>query len=89
MSTWINPPPLGRNFLHCIKFPHKMVNILLNLTLGEPCALVNKFSFFENLIELYVMLIGSIHICVHDIIHCILHNVVRIEFYRGQMLNHL
>jgi hypothetical protein len=39
-SSWINPPPLGRNGFHCVEFPHQMRIFLLNLALGEPLALV-------------------------------------------------
>jgi hypothetical protein len=60
-----------------------MGKLLLNLTPSEPLALVKKLSCFDNLIELYVLLVGSLHLGVHDLIHCILLNAVRIEFYVG------
>jgi hypothetical protein len=31
ISTWINPPSLGSNGLHCVEFPHQMRKFLLNL----------------------------------------------------------
>jgi hypothetical protein len=40
ISTWINPPFLGRNGIHCVEFPHQMRKFLLNLALDEPLALV-------------------------------------------------
>jgi len=43
ISTWINPPPLGSNVLHCVKSPGKF---LLNLNLGELLALLKKLSYW-------------------------------------------
>jgi hypothetical protein len=40
ISTWINPPPLGRNGLHCVEFPHQVRKILLDLASGEPLSLL-------------------------------------------------
>jgi hypothetical protein len=40
ISTPISPPPLGGNFIHCVEFSDHMGKLLLNLTLGEPLALV-------------------------------------------------
>jgi hypothetical protein len=40
ISTWINPPSLGRNGLHCIEFPGEREKCLLNLHLGELLALL-------------------------------------------------
>jgi hypothetical protein len=39
ISTWINPPSLGSNGLHCIEFPGERENCFLNLHLGELLAL--------------------------------------------------
>jgi hypothetical protein len=44
ISTWINPPSLGRNGIHCIEFPHQMRKFLLNLAPGEPLALVQELA---------------------------------------------
>ena len=46
------PPPLGRNSLHCVKFPHQMMKLLLNLTLGEPLGLVKNLPCFDDFVEL-------------------------------------
>jgi hypothetical protein len=62
---------------------------LLNLTLGEPLALVKKLPCFDDLIELDVLLVGSLHLGVHDLINYIMFNGVNIEFFRGQMLGHI
>jgi hypothetical protein len=42
ISTWINPPSLGRNGLHCVEFPRERGKHLLNLNLGELLALLEK-----------------------------------------------
>jgi hypothetical protein len=42
ISTWINPPSLGRNGLHCIEFPGEREKRLLNLHLDELLALLEK-----------------------------------------------
>jgi hypothetical protein len=86
MSTWIIPPPLGRNGLHCIKFLHQMGKLLLNLTPGEPLALMKKLPCFDDPIELDVLLVGALHLGVHDLINCHMFNAVRIELCRGQVL---
>jgi hypothetical protein len=62
---------------------------LLNLTPSEPLSLVKKLSNFDNPVELYVLLASVFFLVVHDMIHYSLLNAVRIEFYRGEMLNHL
>jgi hypothetical protein len=68
ISTWINPPPLGRNGLHCIEFPHQMRKFLLNLASGEPLALVQELPCFDNTIKLKLLLVSSLDLCVHDLI---------------------
>ena len=45
ISTWINPPSLGRNFLHFIEFPRERENHLLNLHLGELLALLEMSHY--------------------------------------------
>jgi hypothetical protein len=40
ISTWINPPSLGSNGIHCIEFPGERGKRLLNLKLGELLALL-------------------------------------------------
>ena len=40
ISTWINPPSLGSNDLHCVEFPRERKKHLLNLNLGELLALL-------------------------------------------------
>lgn len=72
--------PFRKQPLHYIKFPHKMRKLLLRLALSEPLALVNKFTFFDNPIELYVLLEGIIFLSVHDSINFYLFNLVEIEF---------
>jgi hypothetical protein len=42
ISTWINPPSLGRNGLHCVECPREREKSLLNLHLDELLALLEK-----------------------------------------------
>jgi hypothetical protein len=42
ISTWINPPSLGSNGIHCIECPGEREKHLLNLHLGELLALLEK-----------------------------------------------
>ena len=42
ISTWINPPPLGRNGIHCVECSGKRGKSFLNLKLGELRALLEK-----------------------------------------------
>jgi hypothetical protein len=81
--------PLGSNGLHCVKFPHHMGKLLLNLAPGEPLSLVKKLPYFDNPVELYVLLVGAFHLCIHDSINCILLKEVRVELCRGQVLSYL
>ena len=48
ISTWINPPSLGRNGPHCVEFLHEMRKLMLNLVPGEPFALVKELACFDN-----------------------------------------
>ena len=50
ISTWIVPPPLGSNGLHCMQSLHEVRKFLLNLARGEPIASVKELAYFENLI---------------------------------------
>jgi hypothetical protein len=83
MSTWIIPPPLGRNGLHCVKFIHQMGKLMLNLTLGELHSLMNKLPCLDDLIELDVLLVHSLCLGVYDLIICHVFNATMIEFYSG------
>jgi hypothetical protein len=40
ISTWINPPSLGSNGLHCVEFLGERENCLLDLHLGELLVLL-------------------------------------------------
>jgi hypothetical protein len=42
ISTWINPPSLGSNGLHCVECPGEREERLLNLHLDELLALLEK-----------------------------------------------
>jgi hypothetical protein len=66
-----------------------MGKLLSNSTPSEPLALVKKLPCFDHPIELDVLLMGVLHLGVHDPINFILLNAVKIEFCRGQVLNHV
>jgi hypothetical protein len=68
ISTWINPPSLGRNVLHCVEVPHQMRKFLLNLASGEPLALVQELPFFDDSIKLDPLLSSTLDLCVHNMI---------------------
>jgi len=57
---------------------------LLNLTPSNPLALVKQLFFFDNSIELYVLMECYLHISVHDPIHYIFPNALKVDFYKGQ-----
>jgi hypothetical protein len=76
ISTWINPPPLGINGLHCIEFPHQLRKFMLNLAPGEPLALVQELPCFDNPIKLDPLLVSSIDLCIHNLISgCMFHEL--------------
>jgi hypothetical protein len=54
ISTWINPPSLGSNGLHCIEFSGERENRLLNLHLGELLALLETslLSLWKSVMNL-------------------------------------
>ena len=70
ISTWIDPPSLGSNGTHCIEFLHEMRKLLLNLVPGEPLALVKELAYFDNSIQLDIILVSVLDLCVHDLISC-------------------
>ena len=43
-----------------------MRKFLLNLVLSEPLSLVKKFPYFDNIMEFYVLLEGSINLNVDN-----------------------
>ena len=51
ISTWISPPSLGINVIHCVEFPEEKEKRLLNLHLGELLALLETLhcSVFGSL----------------------------------------
>jgi hypothetical protein len=49
----------------------------MNLAPGEPLAMVNKLLCFDNPVELYVLLTGAFHLCIHDSINYSLLKVVK------------
>jgi hypothetical protein len=62
------------------------MKLLLNLTPGEPLALMKKLPCFDDPIEFDCLLVGVLCLGVHDSINCHMFDVGRIEFYRGQLL---
>jgi hypothetical protein len=51
ISTWINPPSLGRNGIHCIECPGEREKLFLSLHLGELLVILetSHFSFYGSL----------------------------------------
>ena len=73
ISIWINRPSLAINGLHYVEVPHQMRKFLLNLALGEPLALVQELSCFDDSIKMDPLLSSSLDLCVHNmIIGCLL-----------------
>ena len=89
ISTQINPPTLGGNGIHCVEFPHQMRKLLLNLTLGEPLAVVEQLPCFNNLKELDLLLLGVLNLSIHNSIRCFLFHAVQVELDRCQLLYYL
>jgi hypothetical protein len=86
ISTYINPPSLGRNDLHCVEFPHQMRKFLLNLAPGEPLALVQELPCFDDPIKLDPLLSSALDLCIHNmIIGCLLY-AVRFDLCWFQLL---
>jgi hypothetical protein len=81
ISTWINPPSLGSNGLHCVEFPHQMRKCLLNLAPGEPLALVHELPFFDDSIKMDPLLSSALDLCVHNLIDGCLLYAVGFELY--------
>jgi hypothetical protein len=81
ISTWINPPSLGSNGLHCDEFSHQMRKFLLNLALGEPLALVQELPCFDDFIKLDPLLSRALDLCVHNLITGCMLYVVGVELY--------
>jgi hypothetical protein len=79
ISTWINPPSLGRNGLHCVEFPHQMRKFRLNLASGEPLALVQELPCFDDSIKMDPFLSSALDLCVHNLIIGFLLHAVRVE----------
>ena len=68
ISTWINPPSLGINGLHCVEFPHQMRILMLNLALGEPLALVQELPCLDDSIKLDPLFSSALDMGVHNMI---------------------
>jgi hypothetical protein len=85
ISIWINPPFLGRIFLHCVEVPHLMRKFLLNLALGEPLALVQELPYFDDSIKLDPLLSSALDLCVQNLIIVCLLDVVMVDLYWFQL----
>jgi hypothetical protein len=86
ISTWINPPPLGRNDLHCVEFPYQVRKLLLDLAPGEPLALVEELLCLDNSIKLDPLLVSALDLCFHYLISGCLFHAVRVELCWCQLL---
>jgi hypothetical protein len=89
ISTWINPPHLGRNCIHCVEFPHQMRKLLLNLAPNEPLSLVQDMHYFDNPIKLDPLLVSSLDLCVHDLTSVCFFYVVRVKIFWFQFFCYL
>ena len=67
---------LGRNGPHCIEFLQEMRKLLLNLVLGEPLTLVKELAYFDNSIQLDIMLASVLDLHVYDLISCSLFHAI-------------
>ena len=63
-----------------------MNKLALNMAHTKPFPLVSKVTYFDNSIELYVMLVGSLCLSGHDLIDYNPLNVIKVEIYRYQVL---
>jgi hypothetical protein len=68
ISTRINPPSFESNGLHYVEFPRQMRKFLLNLTPGEPLALVQELPCFDNSIKMDPLLSSALDLCVQNMI---------------------
>jgi hypothetical protein len=81
--------PLRTKWSPLCQVPPSYGKLLLNQTPGDPLSLVKKFPYFDDLIELDVLLAGSLRLGVHDTIYCLLFNAINIELCRGQVPGHV
>jgi hypothetical protein len=66
-----------------------MKKSILNLAMGEPIALVQELSYFDNSIKLDPLLASALDIFVNNvIIECMLY-AVRVEIYCFQLFFYL
>ena len=66
-----------------------MRKILYNLTHSEPLFLFTKFTYFNELIHLNVLLMSALHIGVHDLVDDYLLIVLRTDLCRVQVFGYL
>jgi hypothetical protein len=69
-----------------LRCPHQMGKHLLNLTTGEPLALVQEFPYFDNSIKLDPLLASALNLSVPDLIHGCMFHEVRVDIYQCQLL---
>jgi hypothetical protein len=86
ISTYINPPSLGINGLHCVEFPHHMRKFLLNLAPGEPLALVQELPCFDDSINMDPLLSSALDLFFHNTITRFHLYVVEVELCWCQLL---
>jgi hypothetical protein len=66
-----------------------MRKFLLSLALGEPLALVEELSCFDDSVKMDPLLSSSLDLCVHNMINGFLVHAVRVEFCWCQFLCYL
>jgi hypothetical protein len=54
-----------------------MGKFLLDLIPSELLAIVKKLLYFDNPVELYILLVSALHFSIHDLVYCILFNEIK------------
>jgi hypothetical protein len=66
-----------------------MRKILLNLNSSEPPTLVKELPYFDDLLELFVLLEDYVHFSVHVLDDYLMLDTIKIDIFRVQLLDHL
>ena len=66
-----------------------MGKLPLNSTPSELLVMVKELPYFDDTIELDVLLARSVRLDVYDPINCLLFNAFNIDLLRGQVLCHV
>jgi hypothetical protein len=72
-----------------LSFPHHMRILLLNLSLGEPLALVQELPCFDNSIKMDPLLVTALDLFVHNMINGFQLYEFGVEIYWCQLFGYL